>query len=162
MAHALETEAIRQAVRWGSPQVHELHLLVALTATHLQLRDRGWHLREQLARPSNAGEVLRDHGVTYPDLARHAAAHHLGTTRSDRGRPWRRFPYDPPVGSDTVAAIDRASQLGRDLGHDDLGTGPVLLALLQEPDGDCVRVLEEAGIAVASLRHDLIRAWARG
>jgi hypothetical protein len=152
---AVQAEACRQAIRWGSPQVHQLHLLVGVIETHQELRDRGWHLREDLARYSNAGKLALDHGVAYSDLARRAAAGRFGVGDSDRGKHWRRSRQDPSIGVDAAAATRKAARLSRDLGQNCLGTSHVLLALLQDPAGDCSRLLEEHGVSVASLRFAL-------
>jgi hypothetical protein len=101
--HALEMEAIRQAVRLDHLQVTTAHLLLAVLSLDEQLTAAQVRLPNELVEDNAGGEILAAHGVTH-----HAALQHLA----------QQPVTDPPVPS----VPPRHQRLRRTLPHDSMWT----------------------------------------
>ena len=61
----------------------------------------------------------------------------------------------PPT-SEAKKAIENAMAESRDLGHDSIGTGHMLLGLLGERDGVPAKVLQNLGLTISVVREEVV------
>jgi hypothetical protein len=152
---AIELEAIRQAVRYGSEQVGPVHLLVAICTLHQQLEDLGRSLSLDVW-PYNAGAaVLARWGVDRSTLSKEASHFQIPVAATDSSRRWRSRPSDPGFGRDAARVVRLAEHRADTLGHRSCGTNHLLAALLEDPSGAAHVLVENMGVNVASLANDI-------
>lgn len=148
----VEQEAIRQAVRGGSGQVTEAHLLVALVALEQQLLATGKRFGEPWGAYNGAGALLRECAVGYRPVAVRAAQFQAASARTDRRRRWRGLRGEPAFGFDAAEAVERAERLASENGHRYTGTSHLLAAMLTYQDGLASRLLQEVGVDTGKVK----------
>ena len=129
-ARLLMTAAREEAVRRGSPFIGAGHILLAL------LSDRAF----------GAVRVLSHLGVD------------VGGLRDEVGKIAPRGNAPPTTGQvpftpDAKTFIEAAADMAAKLGHADIATSHFLLADLGDPRGFLPRLMNEAGMDVADIRH---------
>jgi hypothetical protein len=156
----LEEEAMRQAVRIGSPIVTSAHAIIAIVSLAHQLSVTGFTLNS--AQPSSeAGDVLVAHGISYGHeiLSAARAAENerdpLPASAAHRfwvpGLPWSR----------TLAEIlDGAIATANQTGHAEVGTSHILMEILHRKDSAGHRLIVELGADPALIQHDLAESLA--
>jgi hypothetical protein len=165
---ALEMEAIRQAVRMGSAQVTTAHLLLTVLELDRNLEALGEQLPGALATANCGGRVLADHGIGYDaaiaaateisDPVEPAAAPVAGPWwwKPSRQRWWRTKYLNPPWAASAAEAADRTGTDTRRR-RTRPGTGPLLAAVLAEPDGPACQVLHQLGADPATVSVETTR-----
>jgi hypothetical protein len=148
-------ESVRQAVRVGSTQVGQAHLVVALCAVDTQLRDTGRMVADRWAEYNCGGQTLARWGVGYVSSAEHCAGLPVSQVPVCRARRWRVARSDPRHGTDIARAVEDAEQCATRLGHRYVGTSHLLMALLSDPDGAGCFLLREMGVRDTALRRDV-------
>lgn len=151
----LEVDARRQAIRLRQRQVGAAHLVLSIVGLHEQLVDSDETFRADLAPYCRAGDVLRAHKIRYHDAVACTAslpasdAPHLPP---DKSRRWRREVAGLSFGEDLVATVDVAREHAARLGHPEMGTSHLLVALLAAPDA--VMLVRSLGVDPDTLARD--------
>ncbi len=102
-----------------------------------------------------AGQALRALGIEL-DAARAQVEQIIG-----RGAPGRLPTGHLPFTPRTKKVLELASRESRDLGHDDIETEHILLALMREGDGVAAQMLHQAGLDFTGVQ-DQLRQLRRG
>lgn len=168
MLVALEMEAVRQAVRVGSEQVHTGHLLLAMLEMDRNLQVAGATLPDQLAVVSGGGQVLAEHGVDHQAAAVCVEALVVAVEPAVRAIPgpwwwkpgqrrwWRVVAADPQWAISAGDAADRAQSDARSQGTR-AGSSHLLVAALADAVGPAARVLRELGAAPEAVAQEAAR-----
>ena len=61
-----------------------------------------------------------------------------------------------PIRSEAKEAIEKVITEARDLGHDSIGTGHMLLGLLGDRDGVPAKVLQNLGLTISVVREEVV------
>jgi len=163
---AIESDATRKAVYTGHAVVTAADVLLSVIELHEQVASAGKTLPDEVARWSQAGEILAARGVQGWTVTRAAAR--LVSVAGDAednlaGLPTRGWPPPrasvgaPRQGRSALTALREASLLAHRLGHPYAGTTHLLDALLVEPDGPAARLLRECGVNPYAVRSEVTR-----
>ncbi|WP_433870946.1 Clp protease N-terminal domain-containing protein [Saccharopolyspora sp. CA-218241] len=147
MVLTVRREAMRQAVRFGHPQVTTAHLVLAMLVVDEQIATSGQRLRKRFAVDNAGAELLRDRGV-----ARAAAA---GAVADLAPSGERSRPTDPSLASGVEGVLHRAREIASERGAKATGTNHLLIALLAADDDPGTALLSTLGVDVGELRDAL-------
>ena len=126
--------AHREALQRGDPEVGPGHMLVALLVVRL----------------GNAYRALKNEKLTVPRM-RHAMVSVVGPGSGRTGDGRTRF------SAAAMGTLERAEVIANDLDMDEIDTPHLLVALLDEKEGEAVRMLKVLGVPAQRVRTSTFR-----
>jgi hypothetical protein len=132
LIYLLELDAVRQAVRAGSPNVTTAHLATATISLDRELRLTSRDLPPDLRPENAAGGILATHGVQFDRCLQWFSTLDASSdpVPEQRRRPWRTRPRNPRW---TVAAARAADNVRTGPGADRAGSSRLLTEALAVP-----------------------------
>ncbi|MFC0101153.1 Clp protease N-terminal domain-containing protein [Micromonospora marina] len=158
----LEREVMRQAVVTGHGIVQSSSVLLAIVSMDVQLKAVGERLRKPYLPHNEGGKLLIEAGFDFAQAQ--SAAESLAEVERDAlpvGESSSRFwdtgkPGDPSWSSVAARAMEQATTIAREHGHQAVGTSHLLRAVLAE-DGAAAQLLIDAGIDIGALRRRVVQ-----
>jgi Clp amino terminal domain, pathogenicity island component len=159
----IDHDAMRKAVRVGHMTVTATDILLSIIDLHEELVSEGVALSDELARWSQAGEILSAYGLNVPTATK-AAARSPGVTSDaeDDLQGMSAGGWPPPTtrpgelkrGRTALAALCEAKVNAHRFGHPVVGTTHLLDALLAERHGPVARLLFQLDIDPVAVRSE--------
>jgi len=148
----LEEEIVRQAVRLGHPTVTSAHLVLAIASLGAQLAATGCRLRPEGARFNEVVQILDRHGLDLdrlvPAIAPPPPELDVLTAEEAAAVP---LVSGPEWSRGLAGSLDRAVAMSKELGHSQMGTSHLLVAALDDGDGEAARLLASVGVDPAEV-----------
>jgi hypothetical protein len=153
--HALELEAVRQAIQLAHPQVTTAHLLLAVLSLDEQLAAAQVRLPDALLEDNAGGEILAAHGVTHHVALQHLAQQPvtvlpLASVPPGHQRSRRTLPH----ASMWAGQAADASTSARATTDGPCGSTQLLIAALANLDGSAAQLLRRMGADPAAIVSD--------